>query len=283
MTGSQRTLAFACALVVLAGVALIRVAGADAGRHQLERDLGRLKGRLGTVVLVGDFLIVEDVAGEPDKVYVAECRRQGDWLLQELAKKLAGRKYRVEARPLLSVGMAAPPELTLARLERWEQHREDVDRFPVEYAPFHLNPIVRQDEGGPEAWQGLVRAVWTQARRDGWSGEPVVPVDSTLRAALGADCLMVVVGYGVQVPIARGMLISTVADPRRTEEGPCSTDYRAFSIFRVRHAEGWRLSLALLDARSGRVLWCNSACDGTISIHGKPGWTLRSEALRGMP
>src|SRR5438093_1489690 len=124
-------------------------------------EFAQQKSNLGNVALIGDAVVVEDVFGKVEKVYVEDCKKLGGLALDTFASAMKAKGYTVDEKPLLSVGQVTDPKTEFNVLSTWEQHTEKAENFPVAKAPFYVDSTLAPNDEARAAWASVLNGAWT--------------------------------------------------------------------------------------------------------------------------
>jgi hypothetical protein len=215
-------------------------AGCAATAARTYPDLVNRKHALGKVALAADVVVIQDLPGEAEKIGVDESRRYGDAVLAVVIEGLKAKGYSVGPSCVASVGQAlsaAEPYVVVDSVGQPLRADTAITRSP----PVYLDPNLRES-GAARRWASLVRRLWSTSPRR--AGEPasVLHEATELRGPLGGDVALVVTGVGWRSP------------PRKRHD-PMALATAGYA--------GWHqsigvLQLAVLDCRTGELLWADA-------------------------
>ena len=223
------------------------------------------KNAMGPLALVGDFVVVEDVPGEIDKVYREDSKVLGRSLLDTLALALGNKGYSFSSRTLVSVGDVVNDKKQCRVLEHWEQREEDTPQFPLQSSPFYRDSVLCTSDSTRAAWHGLLSDVWSFRKTKKEPGHSLESAPS-LRTAIGTDYALVVVVVATKATLGKALAGDALSglplgktlfgkksamklsfDSWEKVRFPPSVDFDAYS--------GLGMKLAVIDFRNGEVLW----------------------------
>jgi len=199
---------------------------------------------LAVVVDVAEFEVEDNRA---TWVYTDDCRGLAQKLEDALVAALAAKGYPVKAQPVLSVGQGADTSQTCRVSSSWtkrEQRPTDVE--PVT-PPFYADSTLSATADLVAAWRGVAQA--TLRAKAPKRGVPfVAPGAATVREALGADYAFVAIGLGTHNVRYQGVATGGRFGGMVSQADP--SPYPGSSI-----------QIALIDCRSGNVLWADGTSD----------------------
>ena len=222
------------------------------------------KDSLGVIAMVGDVVVVEDVIGNVEKVYVDDCRQVGEALLDRFSKAMTEKGYHIERRPLLSIGQTLSNEKKYRHLSNWkQQHSKDDDAFPAGLAPLYVDSTQSSDESHRNAWGGLFRR--TVALKLGDAPLKPFPEAMTLRDSIAHDYVLVVTLVSNRIPQGKSFMHSMLNPLPNTFTSlsavdPCDANYNDGVIMNPISSSLCRI--AIIDCRSGEAAWADSECQG---------------------
>jgi hypothetical protein len=241
----------------LAGVAVLQLLAsitepaprtADPVRHFPR--FAEQKAAITSIALVADLAEFE-LRGST--LYLADCRRLGARLADTLAAALAAKGYPIRSQGVVGVGFGAGDEAKKCRVYPDWATRDASEPSPPGGPPFWADSALAGTPATRDAWRAIAHATFVlktpNPKKD---SAPVMPGIDAVRDALGADCVLVAIGLGTKNAI---MWASPFG------EGGRVADYSPWPGSEVR--------IALVDCRSGTVLWADRAHTGQgFSNHG---------------
>jgi hypothetical protein len=251
---------------VLALLALVAPPARPAGPAKLYPEFESRKSGLGSLALVADVVVVEDVSGTTEKVYREDSKEVGRRLMDQLAEGLGSKGYSFASRTLVSVGNVVTGKYQYRVLDRWEQRTEDDSRFAVQSPPFYRDSTLCASDSACGAWHALLNGVWEfQKKRK----EPAGTLGSitSLRGAIGTDFALVVVVVATRATLGKqlgqhalaGIPIFGKSDHKLEFESRDAVRFSPDVDFTKYSGTG--LKLAVVDCRSGEVLWSDADHD----------------------
>src|SRR5437867_167989 len=192
--------------VVFTAIALTAIAGIACGAKP-EKEFPEFKAeksQIGEIALLTDVVVVEDVLGNTEKVYLEDCKRLADIMLQTFRDGLAPKGYTFRRSTVLSIGDLVNPKSQYRVLQTWVQHKEDDSQFPVTEPPFYEDSTVAAVSGGHEALRAVLNGTWT-FKISKKEPPPTLSEISTLHDAIGTDYALLVVVLGTKVPVGKQM------------------------------------------------------------------------------
>jgi hypothetical protein len=217
------------------------------------------KDSLGPISLVADVVVVEDVTGDVEKVYLDDCRSLGERVLEVFAEGMAKKGYRMEGKSLLSVGQVADPEASYRIYPGWDDRKRNEGEFPIGKPPFYVDSTLCADEESVESWRAVLNGAWEFEKEKGRPGD-LIPALAGVREPLGTDHVFVVLVVGTKVPfgkkLGQGMLssLTQVSGGSESVSVGFGVNFEQFS--------GTVLKVAMIDGRTGEVLWADRDVDG---------------------
>lgn len=256
---SPASLAALTALQFLAGITTPVPRTSDPARHFPA--FAAQKAEVGPIAVVADLAEFEVENGKPSRVYVENCRAFGARLAEGLAGALAAKGYAARALPPAGVGLGADEAKACRVYGDWTQRDVAGKSVPVAAAPFYTDSALAGTEERRAAWVSVMRAVWTFKLPNPKKGgaAPITGADS-LREAIGGDWLLVAVGRGTMQPAPSVQWAPPTGFGRH--EGPAPV-----VVGRGTGDSPWpgsQVRIALIDCRSGRVVWADRCRDANV-------------------
>jgi hypothetical protein len=213
------------------------------------------KESLGTVALIGDAVVIEDVIGSTEKVYMADCKEIGAEVLKLFANEMSAKGYKVQPGELLSIGVQSNAKAMYHVLPSWEQHKLDTKDLPIQSPPFYVDSTRVHGDEALAAWRAVAIGTWAfEIKKD--KPVPVFSDITSLKDVLGADHAFVVLVAGTKIPF--GKLFGEAMLSGMTHSGApvgggvsvgAGVDFTQFS--------GTTIRVAMIDCRNGAVLWAD--------------------------
>lgn len=209
---------------------------------------------VGAIAVVADLAEFEDAHGKPASVYIDDCRDFGEHLAGALASALTARGYDARALAVPGVGLDLDDVENCHVYRRWADRRFLDRGVPRGAAPFLVDSAIA---GTPErlaAWQAVVHAVW-DLKLPNPKKDVLAPLTAAtpLRAVLGTDFAFVAVGRGT-------IRAADTPAPSPPGLGSPAALYRGAPP----RWPGSQVHVALLDCRTGEVLWADRVRDRNV-------------------
>ncbi len=219
-------------------------------------DFADQKAKLGPVALVADVVVVEDVLGNVEKVYLDDCRHLGQQVVSTFAAAMGEKGYSIQKRGVVASGEVLDPKGSYHILSTWEQHTQDVGGLPVVHPPFFVDSTIAPNEDAQAAWNAVLNAAWAFEKKKG-KPAPVLADAAKLHDLIESDYLFTVIVVGTKIPFGKkfgqGMLSGLTHGPVGSAGNvtfSAGIDFTQYS--------GTGIKVAMIDCRSGEVLWSDS-------------------------
>lgn len=210
------------------------------------------KAQLGKVALLTDVVVVEDVIGTTEKVYLDDCMRLGDLMLKTFRDALEPRGYSFSRMSVASVGNVTMPGAQYRVYQRWDQHKEDAEKFPLASAPFYEDSTLAGVSGGHEALSAVLNQAWAiQVKKN--QPAPSLPQIAELHDAIGSDYAILVVVVGTKIPFGKKFGQGMLSGLTHTGGSSGNVSFSAGVDFTQYSGTGIRT--AVVDCKTGRVMW----------------------------
>ena len=243
-----------CPILVAAIIVTLAVNGCTPEATKLFPDFAGRKGDLGSVALVADVVVVEDVVGSTEKIHLEESKQLGDLVLEEFEQGMIGKGYAIEKKPLLSVGQVVKQDAQY-RVLASGQHLPD-DSLPIQAPPFYVDATLSPDEEAEAAWSSLLQDAWIYEKEKGKPAAQLSGV-AVVHDKLGTDNMLVVLVVGTKIPFSKqlgqGFLSALMSGGGSAGSGvtfSTNVDLTQFS--------GTACKVTMIDARTGDVLWSDN-------------------------
>lgn len=221
-------------------------------------DFAHQKATLGAVALVADVVVVEDVIGSTEKVYLDDCKELGEVVIATFESALRDKGFAVEKKPLVSVGQVVDPSAEYRILSTWSQHKMDSKQFPILAPPFYVDSTLCHDDGARAAWKSVMHQAWAYAKRDEKPGPPI-PEAIELQDELGTHTMFLVQVVGTKIPFGKTLGQSILESMGNTGVPVGNTRFRfAHHVVDITQFSGTALKVTMIDCRNGEVLWSDS-------------------------
>jgi hypothetical protein len=217
-------------------------------------ELAAEKGELQSIALLADVVVIEDVIGSTEKVYLEECKSLGNVVLARFDAEMRGKGFAVVRKPLVSVGQAAKASTSYRLLSTWSQHSLDSEQFPVVSPPFYRDSTLCPAGAAAEAWADLATFAWHFERKKG-RDDAQIAVPAALTDRVGATHALVVLVAGTKIPPGKQLgqrVLSGLLSFNKTSGNVSvgfSPDLTQFS--------GVAVKTAIVELQTGRVLWAD--------------------------
>lgn len=210
------------------------------------------KAQLGKVALLTDVVVVEDVIGTTEKVYLDDCMRLGDLMLKTFRDALEPRGYSFSRMSVASVGNVTRPGAQYRIYRTWDQHKEDAEKFPLASAPFYEDSTLAGVSGGHEALSAVLNQAWAiQVKKN--QPAPSLPQIAELHDAIGSDYAILVVVVGTKIPFGKKFGQGMLSGLTHTGGSSGNVSFSAGVDFTQYSGTGIRT--AVVDCKTGRVMW----------------------------
>jgi len=210
------------------------------------------KAQLGKVALLTDVVVVEDVIGTTEKVYLDDCMRLGDLMLKTFRDALEPRGYSFSRMSVASVGNVTRPGAQYRVYRTWDQHKEDAEKFPLASAPFYEDSTLAGVSGGHEALSAVLNQAWAiQVKKN--QPAPSLPQIAELHDAIGSDYAILVVVVGTKIPFGKKFGQGMLSGLTHTGGSSGNVSFSAGVDFTQYSGTGIRT--AVVDCKTGRVMW----------------------------
>jgi hypothetical protein len=249
---------FRSTVVVVALLGLFALPAGAANPAKLFPEFAGRKPTLGSITLVADVVVVEDVIGKTEKVYLGDCKDLGRVMLGMLAEDLGHKGYAFSSRRLVSVGNVVSDQRQYRILDRWEQHKEDASRFPVQPPPFYQDSVLCATDSSRAAWHALLNRAWDFEKK---KNKPARTLDDivALHDVIGTDYAAVALVVGTKIPMGKkfgqGMLSGATVMHASGSTGSGTTSV-SFGVDFEQYS-GTGIKFLVVDCRSGEVLWAD--------------------------
>jgi len=225
------------------------------------------KSGIGSLALIADVVVVEDVPGRTENVFREDSKEIGRGLLDSLALSLANKGYSFSSERLVSVGSVINDKTQYRVLDRWDQRTEELSRFPVESPPVYQDSTLCTSDSIRAAWHELLDGVWAFKKK---KNQPAgtLPSVTNLRETIGTDFAMVVVVVATRATM--GKLLKGNALKDLPIFGKKTAFKLSFDSWEDVHFDkdvdfdkysGLGLKLAIVNCRDGEVLWSDGDHD----------------------
>lgn len=237
------------------------------------------KASLGKVALLTDVVVVEDVIGTTEKVYLEDCMRLSDLMLKTFRDALEPRGYAFGRMSVASVGNVMKPGAQYRVYRTWDQHKEDAEKFPLGAAPFYEDSTLTAISGGHDALNAVLNQAWAIKVKKN-EPPPSLPQITALHDALGSDYAILVVAVGTKIPFGKkfgqGMLSGLT-------KGSTSSGNMTFSAgVDFTQYSGTGIRTAVVDCKTGRVMWSDGDHEDK-SLNDDNLASLAKDVLKRMP
>jgi hypothetical protein len=261
MRGIPHSLA-AVLVPAIAALALLAPAAQATNPAKKFPGFAALKDSLGSLPILADVVVVEDVVGNTEKVYLDDVRSLADSLLAWFSDSLDAKGYHVTRRPLLGVGMSLSATKQYRRLENWKrQHRMDEERFPSGPPPLYVDATQCPTPVVQAGFSSLFKRVIAFDASDITLG--TFPEVMALRDAIGSDHVLLLSVVSNRVTQGKGFLHAMLS-PLPAEVGalsalrPCDEEFNDGVI--LSPVSSMLCRIAIVDCHDGKVLWADSEC-----------------------
>jgi hypothetical protein len=210
------------------------------------------KASLGKVALLTDVVVVEDVIGTTEKVYLGDCMRLSDLMLKTFRDALEPRGYSFSRMAVASVGNVTKPGAQYRIYPSWDQHKEDAEKFPLATAPFYEDSVLAGVSGGHDALSAVLNEAWSIKVRKN-EPPPSLPQIATLHDAIGSDYAILVVVVGTKIPFGKKFGQGMLSGLTHTGGSSGNVSFSAGVDFTQYSGTGIRTTV--VDCRTGRVMW----------------------------
>jgi hypothetical protein len=217
-------------------------------------ELAHRKSSLDSLALLVDAVVIEDVFGNVENVQLEASRDYADRSLELFGRELARRHYSIRQRARVSLGALVDPARPFRCSDKVVPPHTDATGFYVaasadsseRFAPFSRDTTVLVDNDALAGWRSLLAASRRPIRAD---SIPTLPAAIELGARLECDAIVVVgfsswsEGLGKWATKATGLALATGSVMG--------------AAFWTPEKGGVSISLAIFDARDGRMLWAD--------------------------
>lgn len=257
-----------------------------------------MKDSLGRVVLIADAVEVADVSrprtlgrqmtresgGQEHlvryKVYLDDCREMVTRALDGMAPVLAKRGYMVQPRPVISIGQLLDSTATCRLFSSRKSKAGDEETLPVDTAPFFVDSAL--DQGSPvhAAWDSLAMQVWAYRRKK--ATDPVLTIGAAqmLREPLGADCAFLFLAVGRHISFGKSFAQGLASGLMKVGGSSGKVSFSAGA--NVQESSGARILFAIVDLRSGTLLWMDEVPEQRAFMPQNQEMPLRDYDMRGV-
>jgi hypothetical protein len=237
------------------------------------------KAQLGKVALLTDVVVVEDVIGSTEKVYVGDCMRLSELMLKTFREALEPRGYSFGRMAVASVGNVVKPGSQYRVLQTWDQHKENADQFPVAPPPFYEDSSFTAVSGGHDALNAVLNQTWAVKVKKN-EPAPSLPQIVALHDAIGSDYAILVVVVGTKIPFGKKFGQGMLSGLTRTSGSSGNVTFSAGVDFTQYSGTGIRT--AVVDCKTGRVMWSDGDHEDK-SLNDDNLASLAKDVLKRMP
>lgn len=267
----------------LAAITLVSGSAIAANPAKLFPDFASQKPKLGSIAMLTDLIVVEDVIGTTEKVYLVDCHHLGEAILGTFADGLGPKGYSFSRKSVVSIGNVLNDKLQYRLLQTWDQHKKDDAQFPVVTPPFYEDSSLSAAGSSRSAWHAVLNGVWAFKKEKGKPAPPLAEI-AGLHEAIGTDYALIIVVVGTKVPfgkqLGQGMLsnMTHVSGSHSGSSGTVSVngglDFTQYS--------GTGIRMAVVDCKTGEVMWADGDHEGT-SLSEDRLEKLSKDVLKRMP
>jgi hypothetical protein len=210
---------------------------------------------------LGNLPLVEDVTGNVEKVYVADCRKVADSLLASFSSAMNAKGYHVTARPLLGVGLTLSDEKQYRHLENWKRdHGKSEELFESGPPPLFVDSTQCADSLVRSKLATLLKRTASLDLSD--VGSMLFSDAIPLRDWAGSDHILLLALVSNRVPQGKSFMHSML--PMPAELGALSMlkacDPQVNNGIILPPVSSMLCRIAIVDCRDGSVLWADGEC-----------------------
>jgi hypothetical protein len=201
------------------------------------------KARLGTSVILADFLILKAGADTVTQVDIGATKATADTMLHFIQDTLNAKGYNVTARLLTSVGLSMDSTFT-ARVVNTSGFAREGEEMPLSiHPPFYLYQALRREPAMKSRLATVYKRLAMMEETDG--GYPPMPEIVPLGKTFGGGLIFVFLGGGYEV---------SASAQQTGVKGPTVDELSKIGYKSVSQAS---LHMYVLDSGTGEVLWAD--------------------------
>jgi hypothetical protein len=226
---------------MLPGVCCIILAGCGSSRLSHYPGFLERKNAMNGMTIVTDFIFIEGLIGDTDKVDLTENRELAANVLRRCEDSLKLRGYQIQKTLLTSVGLLMGPA-TVYKVARTVAEREASEEdLPAGSAPFYVDQTLNDTTRLRLAhvYNSLINV---PQKEEGTT--TIIPEAALLNSITdSSNTLMVLIAGGVNVPVSKGI----------GEKN--STPVMTHGVITVDRGSHFSIMLFVLDMKTGEVIW----------------------------
>jgi hypothetical protein len=257
-----RSVALGPVLALVLGLAASLAAHlAAASAHEDFPGFAAYKDSLGVIPLAADVVVIENVPGDVENVYLDECQALGARVLAVFDSALTAKGYHLFPLPLVSIGAELNSFGKFAVFGSSAPRPKTGAAHDIGPPPIYMDSTQCPDRNSQANWISTVRRVAGYRLDEGFPG--LFPEATNLEKQGKPRYLLVVVVMGTRVPRKHGLFSGIVHPlvPALSIEDPCNPSVT--DGVPIHQPPPTLLKAIVIDTHQGEAAWADGECSGS--------------------